>query len=141
MDIREIENLSAEEMKARRAEIVEVARAAADVAERYVSARIDAKMRDEKLAEQGKTIALLQESAEEAKGKLAQMSVKIAELSKEVAAQFEKAEGFRNLSMRETARAERMAKTARVHAGAITEAARVLNQSIANSQVDAANEG
>lgn len=73
MTLIEIENLSAAlgaaELKARKAELVDAAAAAdaAELAARYVQARIDARMRDEKLAEQGRTIGLLQDALEKAK--------------------------------------------------------------------------
>lgn len=54
----EIENLSAEDLKARRAEILESLKqhTAEELAGRYLQARTDAKLRDEKLALQGEEI-------------------------------------------------------------------------------------
>lgn len=65
MQIQDVENLSADELKAQRVEAVQVARKAPDVAERFVGARIDAKVRDEKLASQGETIGNLTAQAVE----------------------------------------------------------------------------
>ena len=70
MTLHEIENLSFAELKAQRTDLVESLKEtdAGALAARYVQARMDAKQRDEKLAEQGKTIALLQASLEKAAG-------------------------------------------------------------------------
>jgi hypothetical protein len=67
MNIQEIENLSAEELKSRRMELAgELSSVkSADLVPRYLSTLIDAKMRDEKLSEQGSTIRILQESINE----------------------------------------------------------------------------
>lgn len=66
MELHEIENLSAAELKERREELVAAARKAPvdQLAARYVQARTDAKLREDKLAEQGKTIMLLQQAME-----------------------------------------------------------------------------
>lgn len=68
MELHEIENLSATEIKEQRAQLIEDAKAAPvdQLASRYMQARLDAKTRDEKLAEQGKTITLLQQALEKA---------------------------------------------------------------------------
>ncbi len=62
MNLHEIENLSYEELKSRREELsFEAAQASPDdLGERFVSARIDAKLRDTKLAQQAETLAALQ---------------------------------------------------------------------------------
>lgn len=71
MTIQDVENLSFAELKARRAELIEAITASTisikEVAGRYIQARADAKHRDEKLAEQAKTIAALQEGLEAVK--------------------------------------------------------------------------
>lgn len=59
MTLTEIENLALSDLKAKREEIVKEL-GGGELAQRYVQARTDAKMRDEKLAEQGKTIEALQ---------------------------------------------------------------------------------
>lgn len=68
MNLSEIENLSGAELKAKRNELVTAIwdEKPTDLAERYVQARTDATLRDEKLGQQGKTIALLQKALEEA---------------------------------------------------------------------------
>lgn len=71
MKIQDVENLSATELKEQRTAIIESLEAdATELKARYVQARLDAKQRDEKLAEQGKTITLLQESLESTKAAL-----------------------------------------------------------------------
>lgn len=68
MTLTEIMNLSAAELKERRSELVEsmVTHEIPDLSGRLVQTLIDAKTRDEKLAEQGKTITLLQSALEKA---------------------------------------------------------------------------
>lgn len=61
----DVENLSAADLKEQRAVVVDSLEAEpAELKARYVQARLDAKQRDEKMAEQGKTITLLQDSLE-----------------------------------------------------------------------------
>ncbi len=60
MKIHEVENMSADELKTGQAEIVKALDGNAELAARYVQARLDAKIRDEKLAEQAKTLEALQ---------------------------------------------------------------------------------
>ena len=60
MKIHEVENMSADELKAGQAEIVKALDGNAELAVRYVQARLDAKIRDVKLAEQAKTLEALQ---------------------------------------------------------------------------------
>ena len=64
MELTDIEGLAAAELKKRRDELVaEAAKAPVEqLAARYVQARTDATRRDEKLAEQGETIAHLQKA-------------------------------------------------------------------------------
>lgn len=66
MQLHDIENLSVEELKGRKAELIaEAAKAPpAELAARYVQARLDAKARDATLAEQGRTIATLNATLE-----------------------------------------------------------------------------
>lgn len=71
----EIENLSLSELKSQRDELIERAKKSdvGELAARYVKARTDAAMRDEKLAEQGKTIQALQQSTEDCRQKISEM--------------------------------------------------------------------
>jgi uncharacterized protein YoxC len=67
--IRQIENMTADEIKEQGDELLEKLKDAddLDIESRYLQARHDAKMRDEKLKEQGVTIVALQEALESAK--------------------------------------------------------------------------
>lgn len=82
MHLTEIENLSAADLKSRRDELVEAAKAAeqGELAARYVKARTDAKLRDEKLAEQARTLDALSTGLESAKVQAADQSRSIGEL-------------------------------------------------------------
>lgn len=86
MTITEIENLTAAELKSRRDQLIaEAQKAPADeVARRYVQARQDAAMRDEKMAEQGRTITALQEALTDLKAKSSQQAGEIATLLRAV---------------------------------------------------------
>lgn len=74
MNLSDIENLTFAELKAKKDEAIEAGKASPldDLAARYVQARMDAKHRDEKLAEQGTTITLLQEQVASFKSQAAQ---------------------------------------------------------------------
>ena len=71
MTIQEIENMTFAELKARQSELIGAMKDTlpTELAARYVQARLDAKQRDEKLSEQGRTItnlnAALQTRAEQ----------------------------------------------------------------------------
>lgn len=69
MTLIEIENLTFAQLKSRRDAVISDAKDAPldDLAARYIQARTDAVQRDEKLAEQGKTITVLQDALASAK--------------------------------------------------------------------------
>jgi hypothetical protein len=73
MKLIEVENMTAAEIKARRKELVEAINAEKqeEFARRYVDRVLDAKVRDEKLSEQGKQIAALQSRVEDLEKQLA----------------------------------------------------------------------
>lgn len=85
MTIYEIENLTAAQLKERKAELVEVAKEfpVDDLAARYVQARMDAKIRDEKLAEQGKTITRLESELDGERKAAKHLVDKLAKLKEE----------------------------------------------------------
>lgn len=74
MDRVAIENMTCGELKAVRNEAVEAMKEEPSVllAGLYITVQITAKLRDEKLAEQGRTITLLQENAEITKARIVQ---------------------------------------------------------------------
>lgn len=83
MKISEIESLSFAELKTRRAGILAGLDEAPEVlAKRYLQARTDATMRDEKLAEQGATIKDLSTDLMAAKKQIAALEKKLAALEK-----------------------------------------------------------
>lgn len=79
MKLSEIENLSHADLKAKRAELIEAIKGepAAELAARYIQARTDAKMRDEKLSEQGETIKALQDGMRAAGDKIGHLQDEI----------------------------------------------------------------
>ncbi len=83
MTIHEIENLSHADLKAQRVVLLKLLKAVApeEVAARYLQARTDAKLRDEKLAEQAKLLAVIQEGQEAMKQREAAAAVAADELA------------------------------------------------------------
>lgn len=161
MQIHEIENLSFSELKARRDELVaEAAKVEPEVlAARYVQARTDAAMRDEKLAEQGKTIGNLNDAAdvfrERVDSKDNAIKQHVAELEKareahsaEVAAMRSEVTrlGKELQTMRadlasERQRAERLKAEAQRHAEAFSAAQKALADAAALQQIETADVG
>lgn len=84
MTISEIENMDAATLKASKAAAVEAVKGAPELATRYVQARLDATIRDEKLAEQGKTISALHDAAEASKTREAELETQIQEARAEL---------------------------------------------------------
>lgn len=80
MNIHEIENMTFAELKANRAELIDAIKKTPpeDLARRYLQARTDAKQRDEKLAEQGKTIVALQDGNAALSEKVASIEAQLA---------------------------------------------------------------
>jgi hypothetical protein len=152
MNIHEIENLSAAELKAKRAELIEAAKAVpiGELAERYVKARTDATIRDEKLAEQGGTIDALRAGAAALTEKNSDLAnvveqnyadFDILRESARKTAQADKLaldEALASLE-RETARAERLRTVATRHHAAVSGAAKLLNDALAAQAVDQAD--
>lgn len=154
MDIHKIENLSFEELKTRKAELLETLKAASggDLAVRYLQARTDAKQRDEKLAEQGKTIAHLDEllatvkqQGEEFRAKLtlANDSLKtVRESARQTTLADKTAMGEIVASLKTTAaRADRLKVEAIRYHSAVADAAKLLNDALASTAVDNADKG
>lgn len=63
----EVENMQAAELKERQGELAKAIDGEPDLPERYIQARLDAKIRDEKLAEQARTLEALETGLEAAK--------------------------------------------------------------------------
>lgn len=84
MTLADIENMSAAELKANRSEIEAAIKDAPDLVPRHMKTLIDAKTRDEKLAEQGKTITALQDSLDASHGREKEECKKAVKLNGEV---------------------------------------------------------
>lgn len=172
MTLIDIENLPAAELKKRRDELVaEAAKAdTKELASRYVQARCDAAMRDDKLREQGVTINTLNDALATAKqcyidsqNALGAATGSLAELEKKHAAdcathreqcaklQADAKAAIDSLSDQlnetqsklaaETARANRNAQLAARSEAAINAIAKTANDIIAARQVETNNEG
>jgi len=152
--IHDIENMTADELKARSAELAEALNAEppADLAARYVQARTDAKRRDEKLAEQGKTITALRtgldattQKADEAMAAAQRLAERCDALAQAAeAAQVQRADETAALGAKlaaETARANRLKTEAIRNNRALTTAAKVLNDAQAEQSIDNADAG
>lgn len=143
MTIHDIENMPATELKARREELITAGLdfAPADLSERYVQARLDAKLRDELLAEQGKTITGLEHQADDLLGRLEQLNVQY-KAAKETGATLnaQLAEMTAELAQ-EKARVERLKVTARCNNKAVVGAAAILNAAISEQHVQDADHG
>lgn len=128
MNISDIENLSSAELKARRDELLAALKdaAPADVAARYLQARTDARLRDEKLAEQGATITALQsglaaatERIESYGQTLATATQTIAALKDEGLAAKADVETLTDRLVAETARADQATALAKARRGVL----------------------
>ena len=134
MSLTEIENLAHAELKAQRDELVKAAAKAPanELAARYVQARTDAKARDEKLAEQGRTINALNDACETAKEKLAQAREANSELMAGLVEQSE---------AREKAEAEAASLLRRLARAVSLASFSALKDAMAARELDAAEKG
>lgn len=87
MKLHEMENLSFAEIKSRREELCKTTCEAPleEVAARFIASLADAKMRDEKLGEQGSTIKSLNAAVETLRGEVAEREAAITGLSAKLA--------------------------------------------------------
>jgi hypothetical protein len=158
MNLHEIQNLSFAELKERRDELVKLA-GGGDLAARYIQALTDAKMRDEKLGEQGVTINRLNDAL----GMSAENVAKAQELIAKTTAALEQERADRakecgchaetcgkmqtdinelgSKLAAETARANRLVHLSLRNEQAINGAAKLLQDAIALRMIDAVNEG
>lgn len=78
MKTTEVENMTLDELKAQKKSLPDEVRECADLAERYIQARLDAKQRDHRMAEQGEEIQrkdlLISQQFEQIGGLLAEIS-------------------------------------------------------------------
>lgn len=159
-----IEDKTYAELKAQRDELVVqvVAFAGVDpdeLARHYLHARMDAAQRDEKLAEQGKTITALQDGAEASKQqdtarieRLGQCTMKLAAVQDELklvretaadqaAASAGQINTLRAQCVRETERADRLKALSSISRAAVVQAAAILNTAASQMTVEAADQG
>lgn len=143
MTLQEIENLTFEELKAQRADILESLKTTnlRDVSERYLQARIDAKQRDEKLAEQGKTITLLQAGHDTLQKQLTEANIALVEATNRAEMGVAEIDRLRGLLRDECDRSQRLKVCAAKHQDAITTAAKALNDAIGRNEIEVAAEG
>lgn len=131
----DIENMSAADLKAKRAELVEAIKGSPDLAVRYVQARLDAKTRDEKLAEQGATITALQQGLAAATEKTAALDAELAKAKQETADADARATEMLGAANRIRDEADRMNKD---HAKASAEAKAAADKAIADLKAELA---
>lgn len=132
MTFEDIENLSGTELKNQR-EAILTAIESLDTGEcrkRYLQARIDAKIRDEKLAEQGRTIALLQQTAES----LPAVQSLLEQEKRET-------ERLRGLLRSASDRSERLKVQAVKYTHAVTAIAKLANDAISIQNIEQADTG
>jgi hypothetical protein len=161
MEIHEIESLSFAELKERRDELTEAAKAESPdvLAVRYLKALTSAKQRDEKLGEQGRMITALQDGLEAAKHQTATAAKAVEEQvrradalvadleslrtsAREVAIADKAAiEALHQTVARETARADRLKVEATRNHQAVAQAAKILADALGAQAVDAAETG
>jgi len=144
----DIENKTYSELKAERDALIEQAKGeeVPVLAVRYIKALTDAKHRDEVMGEQGKTITALQDGLEAAKQVQAESKRLLAGAAESInaltAASVQDLDNVRALQAQltaETGRANRLKALAMQNQTAITGAAKLLNDAITASQVDAAD--
>lgn len=161
MTITDIENLSAAELKERREELAAAIAGSPseELASRYVQARMDAKLRDDKLSEQGTTITALTESVSLGQREIARLQEQsdtqgkqigklLAEIDSAAAAHVQASQQheaqvaeLQQKLASETARANRLKNQANRHQSAVSGAAKLLNDAIAAQQIENADAG
>lgn len=126
MKLHEIENLSVEDLKGRKPELIEHAGKAdpAELAARYIQARTDAAARDAKLAEQGRTIEALNTAVTSERERLFEASRQI-EGMKSAAASKDQALADRDEQIRTLTRQLGEERAARATAEALARARKV----------------
>lgn len=150
MNLQQIENLSFAELKQDRSAILEALKSLdpAEIQERYLQARTDAKQRDEKLGEQGRLITVLQTghdaAVEKSKRLEAERDESVKHLGETLESLKNNAEMRRDLERQVTSefmRAERMKAEATRASDALTAAEKALKDAIAARQLDQIEKG
>jgi chromosome segregation ATPase len=151
ISIETIENMSASELKERQSELAQFLEDTVSIpvlVGRYLHARLDAKLRDEKLAEQGEAITALQAGVEHWKSDACKMDTELGAARTEVVnlqAELERAvalqESTQEALAAEKARADRLKTEALRNRKALQEAAGIVNGAIHAQVVDDADTG
>jgi predicted transcriptional regulator len=143
MKISEIENLTFTELKSRHDELIAAMKdvATPELAARYVQARTDAKQRDEKMSEQGRTIKELQLALEATREREQAAVSQVANTSSENKTLGEKVTRLTADVQTAQARADRLKTQALRNQAAVTSAAKLLNDAITAQDVEAADKG
>lgn len=161
MTLETIENLSAADLKTKAAELVAEAVKVepAELAKRYVQARLDAKMRDEVLAKQGETVTALQTGLKAAEQQNAALAAQCQGLARErdkalvgwqecqrtdeerIAAAKAKLDEAATQLQAEKAKVARLSAVATRNHQALSGAAKLLNDALSANAVETAVEG
>lgn len=156
--IQDVENMDADAIKADKAKLAEAVKDDPALAVRYVQARLDAKVRDRKLKEQGKTITALQDGTAALKREIADLTKKLE--AQEQAEQDSLNKAFDTIKRLEQARQadgevaadqakkirglvaqyQRLKAVAAQHHAAVIKAAGILNGTISAQAIEAAEE-
>jgi hypothetical protein len=154
MDITTIEQKSFAELKAERSELTLQAKGAPldALASHYIRALTDAKHRDEKMGEQGRTITALQDALDAEKAKVTELAASLKEASETLEQVRASAQGVARSDKlaigtltegvaQQTARADRLKVHADISKEAVVQAAATLNAAVAKMQTEAADQG
>lgn len=154
MGYADIENKSCDELKADRDALMEMAEAEPSevIAARYIKALIDAKYRDEKLAEQGRTIAALQNGVEASRERLEAVGNELVECQaalntvRETAQQTALADktalnAATASLVKETERANRLKAEATRNFAALSGTAKLANDALSQNAIENADSG
>ena len=140
MTIQDIENLTFAELKASGKKIVDEL-GGNELAARYVQARTDAKQRDEKLAEQGQTIANLNAALAASRAELANVKAVLSAAQDSNVSLGERVQELHALGTDAAARADRLKAEAERNFKALSTAEKALKDAMAARELDAAERG
>ena len=140
MTIQDIENLTFAELKASGKSIV-LELGGNELAARYVQARTDARQRDEKLAEQGQTIANLNAALAASRAELANVKAVLSAAQDSNVSLGERVPELHALGTDAAARADRLKAEAERNFKALSTAEKALKDAMAARELDAAERG
>ena len=135
----DIENMTAAELKAQQAAVISGLEGESDLASRFVRARLDAKLRDEKLAEQGVTITELQSALQTVRQTAESLKSQLEQCEKERDSCQAQLEETKTLLNEARARGDRLKTEAIRNNAAITAAAQLLNEAVGQQLIEKAD--